>query len=281
MNKYFTKGIQYMILSVTVFAVMNLIAKSLVHFSWSETVFYRSITTFFIVLFLAVRLRIPLLGTHRSLLLLRAACGTVAMGCFFGAMQVLPLTTTVTIRYLAPIFGAIMSIYFLKDKVKPIQWLFFLMAFSGVVLLKGFDARVSNTGLIIILISAVFTGAIYVIIQKIGKREHPYIIIGYFMFFASVVGALFTGTNWRMPQGSEWVALLSLGILGFFGQLYMTKALQEESTARVAPVKYLEAVFVFGLGWLWLGETYTWVPILGIVLIIVGMALNVIYGKNK
>jgi len=270
-----------MILSVTAFAFMNLIAKSLVEFSWSETVFYRSITTLLIVLVLIYKEGLYLFGIQHKLLVLRATCGTVAMCCFFAAMQTLPLTTTVTLRYLAPIFGAIMAVVFLKDKVKPIQWFFFLIAFSGVLLLKGFDARVSNLGLIIILISAVFTGAIYVIIQKIGKRDHPYVIIAYFMTFTSITGILFTGLDWRMPQHSEWMSLLSMGVLGFFGQLFMTKALQEESTARVAPLKYLEAVFVFGLGWLWLGETYTWVPIAGIVLIIAGMVLNVVFGKKN
>lgn len=269
-----------MIASVVAFAFMNLIAKSLDAFGWSEIVFYRSITTLIIAVAVLRYQRVNLLGNQRKLLILRSLVGAVAMCGFFAALKLLPLATTVTVRYLAPIFGAILAVVFLKDKIKPIQWLFFFMAFSGVVLLKGFDDRFDNLGLIIVLISAVFTGGIYVIIQKIGKGDHPLVVVSYFMFTTTIIGVLFTGTEWTSPSRIEWLALLSLGVLGYFGQLYMTKALQEESTARVAPLKYLEAIFVFGLGWLWLGETYTWVPIIGIILVIAGMVLNVRYGKR-
>jgi len=156
-----------------------------------------------------------------------------------------------------------------------------LVAFSGVLLMKGFDPRIDNYGLLVVMISAVVTGAAYVSIQKIGKGDDPLVVIAYFMFMASVAGVWFTGTAWSVPSTQQWSGLLSLGLLGFAGQYYMTKALQEESTGRVAPLKYVEAIFSFFLGWLWLGESYTWLPIIGMLLIIVGMVLNVVVSQKS
>jgi len=269
-----------MMLSAIIFSVMNLIAKSLDTFTWSEIVFYRSIGTLLICLFLINRKGISVFGNQRKLLLARGIVGTIAMCFFFMALQILPLATTTSLRYLSPIFGAIFAVVFLKNSIRPIQWLFFIVAFSGVLLMKGFDTRIDNFGLLVVMISAVATGVIYVLIQKIGKGDDPLVVITYFMFCASIAGILFTGLNWNIPSPKEWTGLLSLGVLGFGGQYYMTKALQEESTIRVAPLKYVEAIFSFILGWIWLGETYTWIPIIGMLLIIGGMVLNVVWTKK-
>jgi drug/metabolite transporter (DMT)-like permease len=272
--------VKFMMISALIFSVMNLIAKSLDTFNWSEIVFYRSFGSLIICAVLIKRKGISFLGNQRGLLLARGLCGTVAMCCFFMALQVLPLATTTSLRYLSPVFGAIMAVVFLKNPIRPIQWLFFLVAFLGVLLMKGFDARIDDYGLLVVMISAVFTGAIYVIIQKIGKGDDPLVVIAYFMASASIAGLIFTGWEWSAPSSLEWAGLLSLGVLGFGGQYYMTKALQCESTVRVAPLKYLEAIFSFFLGWLWLGETYTWVPIVGMLLIIAGMVMNVVVSKK-
>jgi len=280
MNKYFTDGVKFMLLSALFFSVMNLIAKSLDTFSWSEIVFYRSIGTLMICFFLIKRKGISVLGNQYVLLIARGLLGTVAMCCFFIALQILPLATTTSLRYLSPIFGALMAMILLKDRIKSIQWLFFLIAFSGVLIMKGFDTRIDDFGLLIVMISAFFTGAVYVSIQKIGQGDDPLVVITYFMFCATIAGVVFTGAEWSTPTLLQWSALLLLGLLGFGGQYYMTKALQLESTARVAPLKYVEAIFSFLLGWIWLGETYTWVAIFGMILIIVGMVLNVVISKK-
>ena len=99
------------------------------------------------------------------------------------------------------------------------------------------------------------------------------------MFTATVVGLVVTFFNWVVPQGYEWGLLLSLGVFGFFGQLYMTKAYQIASIGTVAPMKYLESVLALLVGWVWFGETYTFLALLGLVLIVGGMLLNIFVKK--
>ena len=52
-----------------------------------------------------------------------------------------------------------------------------------------------------------------------------------------------------------------------------------EEVRLIAPMKYLEAIFALLVGWLWFGEGYTLLGLLGIILIISGMLLN-IYAKG-
>ncbi|GAA3639926.1 hypothetical protein GCM10022397_26470 [Flavivirga jejuensis] len=156
------------------------------------------------------------------------------------------------------------------------------MAFAGVVVLKGFDTDLNGYGLLLIFISAVFSGLVYITISKIGKRDHPVVVVNYFMVISTIIGGVLSINNWIMPVGIEWLLLLSLGVFGYFGQLYMTKAFQIASTNQVAPLKYLEVLYTVLFGVFIFSEVYTFWSLLGIALIIGGLILNILYkGKSK
>jgi drug/metabolite transporter (DMT)-like permease len=172
-------------------------------------------------------------------------------------------------------------VLFLKEKIKPLQWLFFIMSFLGVLIIKGFDENVSTYGLILVLIAAVFSGIVYTIINKIGTADHPVVVVNYFMMIATLVGGILSISYWKNPVGIEWLLLASLGVFGYFGQLYMTKAFQTAKTNQVAPLKYIEVIFTLMFGLLWFDEVYTIWSLVGIALIIGGLILNIYYKEHK
>ncbi|RED49382.1 threonine/homoserine efflux transporter RhtA [Seonamhaeicola aphaedonensis] len=264
-----------MLISTLSFACMNSIVKYLVHFSAYQIVFFRSVSTLAFTMVFLLRNRIPILGNNKKILVLRGLVGVTSMTLFFMSTKYLPIGTAVSLRYLAPIFAAIFAILFLKETVKPMQWLFFLMAFSGVVILKGFDMELNSYGLMLILISAIFSGLVYVVLSKIGKSEHPVVVVNYFMAVSTLAGGFLSIGSWVNPIGVEWSLLLGLGVFGYFGQVYMTKAFQTvSSTSQIAPLKYMETIFTLLLGILVFAEVYTFWSLLGISLIILGLVLN-------
>ena len=58
------------------------------------------------------------------------------------------------------------------------------------------------------------------------------------MVIAAVVGGVLSIKYWITPTFLQLLLLLSLGVYGYFGQVYMTKAFQIASTNQVAPLKY-------------------------------------------
>ncbi len=276
--------IKFMIISTLSFAFMNVTVKYLANINAFQIVFFRSISSLVFTLSFLLKSGIPILGNNRKLLVLRGLAGVTSMSFFFMSIKYLPVATAVSLRYIAPIFAAIFAVLFLKEKTRPIQWLFFFMSFFGVLIIKGFDEHVNTYGLILVLIAAIFSGLVYNIISKIGTGDHPVVVVNYFMMIATVVGGLLSISNWETPVGLELILLLSLGVFGYFGQLYMTKAFQTAATNQVAPLKYMEVVFTLMFGLLWFDEVYTIWSLLGIALIIGGLILNVIYksqSKNK
>jgi drug/metabolite transporter (DMT)-like permease len=53
------------------------------------------------------------------------------------------------------------------------QWFFFGIAFSGVLILKGFQTEMQIGGVIYALVSTIFAGLVYITIRKIGNAAHP------------------------------------------------------------------------------------------------------------
>ncbi|WP_255411501.1 EamA family transporter [Lacinutrix sp. Bg11-31] len=77
--------------------------------------------------------KISLKGNQKKLLIMRSIFGLIPMVLFFLSLKYIAMGTAVSIRYIAPVFATFFAIYFLKEKVKPIQWLFFGLAFLGVI----------------------------------------------------------------------------------------------------------------------------------------------------
>ncbi|WP_455433292.1 DMT family transporter [Winogradskyella helgolandensis] len=274
------KAIQYMVISALAFTLMNAFVKSLDNFSVYQIVFFRSIGSLFFTMPFLLKNKISLLGNKKGLLVMRSIFGLISMTLFFLSIKYIAMGTAVSIRYIGPIFAAFFALLFLKEKIKPIQWLFFLIAFIGVLVLKGFDTEMDIKGIVFALISAVFVGLVYITIRKIGSGDHPVVVVNYFMIISAVIGGVLAITDWVNPVGKEWLVLLSLGVFGYFAQLYMTKAMQVGETNQIAPLKYLEVIFTMIIGLFWFGEIYTIWTVFGILLIVLGLTLNVVTKKK-
>ncbi|WP_083702167.1 DMT family transporter [Mangrovimonas sp. DI 80] len=275
------KTITFMIVSTFAFALMNVTVKYLSSINAFQLVFFRSLSSLFFTFGFLLKNCIPILGNQKKLLVLRGLAGVTSMTFFFMSMKYLPVATAVSLRYIAPIFAAIFAVLFLKERIKPLQWLFFSMSFLGVLVLKGLDTQLNTYGLMLVLIAAVFSGVVYTLISKIGTKDHPVVVVNYFMIIATIVGGVLSIKDWQTPQGIEWGLLMLLGVFGYFGQVYMTKAFQTAATALVAPMKYLEVVFTLIIGLLWFQDIYTVWSFVGILLIIGGLILNILYKERQ
>ncbi|GAB5473663.1 MAG: DMT family transporter [Maribacter sp.] len=274
------RAILFMVLSTIAFTGMNGLLKYLTQYSGYQLVFFRSLGSLFFTFGFLISKGIPILGTNRKLLLLRGVLGSTSMLLFFIAVHYMPIGSAVALRYIAPIFAAVFAILFLREKVRPIQWIFFVVAFVGVLVLKGFDDAISPIGLILVLSASVLSGLVYIVIRKIGLSEHPVVIVNYFMCIATIVGGIGAIFTWVTPKATDFVLLFSLGIFGYYGQIFMTKAFQMGETNVIAPIKYVEVVFAIIVGVGFLGETYSVWSFVGIALIISGLLLNLWY-KGK
>jgi drug/metabolite transporter (DMT)-like permease len=276
----FGKAIQFMLLSTLSFAFMNSLVKYLIDYSTFQLVFFRSLGSLGITFAVLKTQKIPVWGNQKRLLVYRGLVGVTSMILFFWGIHYISIGSAVTLRYVSPIFAGILAVLFLSEVIKPIQWLFFLMAFAGVFLIKSYDPSGSSFGVFLVLLAAFFSAVVYILISKIGKGDHPVVVVHYFMLIATLVGGVGNFFSWKTPNSEDLLLLSSLGLFGFFGQLFMTKAFQNAEAHMVAPFKYVEVLFTLVFGVFVLGETYDFYHLLGTFFVIFGLVLNVWY-KTK
>ena len=270
-----------MLLSTTAFAFMNALVKFLIHFPTFELVFFRSLGTLVLTYFLMQSRGVSLRPNRSFLLLLRGFVGVTSMSLFFLGIHYIPIGSAVTIRYIAPLFGGVLAVIFLNEKIYPVQWVFYLFAFAGVVLIKGFDTSISLFGVGIVVGAAFFSAIVYIIISKIGHQDHPLRVVFFFMGIATIVGGIGSTQSFLVPNTLDLILLLLLGVFGFFGQYFMTKAFQQGEASKVAPFKYVEVVFTLSFGVFLFGEVYTLQSLLGIAMVIGGLTASVLYKERK
>lgn len=262
------------------FAIMNVFVKLLPTIPAVEIVFFRSLVSFVISYAFLKSAKVPIFGNNKKWLIARGLAGALGLTLYFYTLQNIPLASAVTIQFMSPIFTSILGIYIVKEKVKPAQWIFYLMAFVGIIIIQGFDPRISLNMFLIGIAGAVFAGLAYNFIRKINNTEHPLVIVFYFPLVTLPIAGLYSVFNWVMPVGIEWIILILVGILTQIAQYFMTKSYQAEDLSKVASLKYLSIIYALGFGFVFFDEQFNWLVYLGITLILSGVILNVWY-KSK
>jgi drug/metabolite transporter (DMT)-like permease len=278
-----TEGVKFMLISTFCFTVMQGLIKYLPQnrIPTVEQMFFRSITPAFFCAVFMVQKGITFRIKNVRMIWIRSIVGTASMFAFFYVLPKMPLGTSVTIKYLSPVFTALFAGAMLNEVIKPRQWLYIVLAFAGVLLLKGFDSRVATFDLMVALASALTSGLLYIILRQIGDDDHPFTVVFYFMLIASGLSGAAMLPYWVSPNWEDSLVFLGVGVAGFVAQIYMTKAFQEKDDANyLAQFKYLEAAYAILIGFLVFGETYSLLSFLGIVLIFISLFLTIRL-KNK
>ncbi len=277
MNKtIFTKGVRYMIISTLCFTIMQALVKYLPKFHSFQHIFFRSVIGWIFCIIVLVYQRTSLLGKNSSLLIFRGIIGSISMFSFFYILTNIPFGSAVAFKYLSPIFTAIFAVFLLREKIKSAQWLFFLISFAGIVLLKGFDTRIGLFDLSIGLISAISGGLLYIIIRKIGDDDEPLVILHYFMLVSAVCSGIAVIPYWVTLNFKDCLWFLLIGSVGFAAQLYFTSSIQQpgNQVSFLAIIRYIEVLYALIIGYFFFNEVYNLQSFTGIFLIFTGLILS-------
>lgn len=278
---FLSEGVRAMFLSTLAFSLANVFVKQVAHLPAMEIVFFRCLLGVIFCYVGLKRARADWRGSNRKQLFLRGLFGTTALYFFFVTLQKIPLASAMTIQYLSPIFTTIIAIFLLKENVKHLQWLFYAMAFAGVLFIEQFDARVSLFYLFIGVISAFCSGVAYNLVRSLREREHPLTVVLHFQLFGLVAGFFFTLFDWKTPLGWDWFYLILIAVFSQLGQIFLTNALQKEKAASVAIVNYSGLIYGILIGWFVFGEAQNLESLLGMLLVVCGVVFSVVYGKRR
>ncbi len=262
------------------FMVVKIFVKMLPHIPPMEIVFFRCLISFLITYYLLKRKGHNILGTNRSLLMMRGVFGTIGLYCYFVILQEIPLATASTLIYFTPLFTSLVGVFLLREKMSIIQWILLLIAFFGIILIQGFDSRVNIFYLLIGLGGSLCAAFAYSIIRYLRDKEHSLVLMIYFPMIAFPIGGLISIFNWVQPNLIDLFLLILIGVFTQFAQYFMTKAFQSEKVSKVSIVSYSELVFVLLIGNIFFDEKFEFLVYLGMILVTFGVVFNILLARN-
>lgn len=274
-----SKGVLYMLIAVFTFSLMKVSVKSISHIPALEIIFFRSIISLVISGSFLLHQKVSLWGNNKKFLILRGLAGAMSLTLYFSLLQQIPLAAAASMQYLSPVFTAVLGVYIVKEKVRWQQYIFFAISFVGILVIQGFDTRISLLHLTIGICSAIFTGLAYNFVRKLKTTEHPLVIIFYFPLVTLPLASVATYFNWVTPVGWDWGMLLLVGLLTQIAQYYMTRSYQIEELSKVSVINYLGMLNALAFGFIIFGETYEWLSYIGMGLVVLGVVLNIRYKK--
>ncbi|PHR22260.1 MAG: EamA family transporter [Fluviicola sp.] len=288
------KGIVYIVFSGLCFLVVNFFVKILGAgpeqdiidnvqvYPGHELVLARSIVTF-VISWSIIRYRgISMWGVNKKWLLIRSLAGTTALTIFFYTIHHIPLAIAIVVQNLSPIFTVILAMFLLKERVRTLQWFFIVMSFFGVALI-AYDqlghgdsnfGEISFFWLGMGMVSAFISAIAYTAIMKLRTTDSPIVIVMYFPMLAIPLMTILCFFEFTVPQGIEWLILLTIGVFTQFAQIYMTKAFHQGTAAGIIPFKYLSIIYAFLVGYFFFGEKLSWTVDVGIAIVLIGVLSN-------
>jgi drug/metabolite transporter (DMT)-like permease len=267
-----------MLVASFAFGLMNISVKMVKELPVAETVFFRALVQIVLGYVTILKLGVSPLGKNKMLLLQRGFYGSVGLLCYFYTLQHMPLGNAIIIHYLAPVLTTILAIWMAREKVIPIQWLFFGFTFLGVVVVNGAGFHVPLIPMLAGFGGAFFSALAYNTIKKLKGVEDPNVVVLYFPLVSvpiSLAYFMFKPNEWIWPEGMQWFWLIATGVTTQVGQFFMTRAYQEDLASRVSAVSYVGILWGAGAGLLVFGESYNFLQYVGMAMVIAGVILNI------
>ena len=269
-----------MFLATVFFMIVKIGVKLLPNIPPMEIVFFRCLISFLITYFLLKRKNVSSLGNNRNLLFLRVLFGTIGLYLYFVILQEIPLATASTLIYLTPFFTSIVGIIVLNEKMNIFQWLFLSVAFFGIILIQGFDARVSMESVLMGASGSLCAAFAYNIIRYLKDKEDSLVLMIYFPMIACPIGAFISYFNWVSPSLYEYIILILIGVFTQFAQYFMTRSYQSAEVSKVSVISYIEIVFVIAIGSVFFNENFNYLVYIGMFLVTFGVVFNVAFYRN-
>lgn len=210
---------------------------------------------------------------HWGLHFARTLCGFGGVTLIFAAVAAIPLADATAISFLNPVFGMILAIPLLGERVGRWRWLAAAIAFSGALILIRPGAGTVQPGALLALGAALVLGLELTFIKRLAGRERPIQILFLNNSLGLALAGLATFAVWQPPTPSQWAALAGLGLAMAAAQGCFVNSMARADASLVTPFSYLTLVFAAVYDFVIFGVTPSGVSLLGAAVIIAGAAL--------
>ena len=207
------------------------------------------------------------------------------VGTFFNflALKYLPLNITVAIFFAAPLVISVLSIPILGERVPLKKFLAVLVGFLGVVIIIQPGSLGFQFEMLYSLIALICASMYFILTRMVVKVDENPVCQIYSSGIPTLLLFPFVLNMWEWP--SNWLDILAMGLMGLaatFGHSFTTVAHSWAKASTLAPVIYVQLIFMTAISWL----VFNHLPAINtatgtIVIILTGLYLIRLEQKTK
>lgn len=218
----------------------------------------------------------------------RSLVGTASMFCWFTAVSYLPLPDATAISYSGPLFGVCLAALLLHERVRSFRWAAVGIGFLGVMIVLseqmgsfeiGFHGG-RAIGAACALASAMLGAVAAVTVRELTATETTGAIVFYFLACGSAFSFVTLPFGWVLPSFSDAAMLVVAGLFGGIGQVLMTQSYRLAEASVIAPLDYINMVWIVIISYLVFGDVPT-VVVLGGSLVVIASGVFVVWRERR
>lgn len=221
----------------------------------------------------ALFLRPKLSKPHWSLHLARTTCGWMGVTLMFASVAYIPLADATAISFLNPVFGMMLAIPLLGERVGRVRWSAAALALAGALILLRPTPDSFQPAALLAFGAAMVMGLELIFIKKLAGRENPFQILLLNNFIGLGIASLAVIPVWQAPSGAQWALLAALGLCMAVAQTCFVNAMARADASFVAPFSYGTLIFAALYDVLFYDVVPDIVTLIGAAIIIAGAVL--------
>ena len=256
-QEHVPSGILCMIAATMGFAIMHALSKWLIAiYPIGEVMFSRSFSSFVICASLMLPVYgLSVFGTRRPRdHVLRGLSQSASQTFSVLAFGLMPLAGAIAINFSAPLWGALLSVIWLKERTGPVRWIVLLCGFFGVLLVANPGMDSLTLGAIFALLNAIMVGTVTVAVRGMTATESANTLLMWQLATIAAFHALLLPIGFQWPTLGHGALMLLSGIVNLVSQYFWTRALVLAPATAVSPFFYFILVWAMGIGFLVWGE---------------------------
>lgn len=203
----------------------------------------------------------------------RTASGWLGVTLMFASVAYIPLADATAISFLNPVFGMILAIPLLGEKVGKWRWLAAGIAFVGAMILLRPAPDSFHPAALMAVGAALALGLELSFIKLLTGREGAFTILLTNNGLGLCIAGIAVSFVWSTPTVSQWALLAGIGGAMAAAQSCFVNAMARADASFVAPFSYGTLIFAAVYDILFYGVIPDTITVLGASIIIAGAAL--------
>ena len=211
---------------------------------------------------LAHRGREMLRTEHFRLYAIRVVVGLCGMTLWFAALARISVGEVTAIGFLAPIFGTVGAVLFLRETVGWRRWTAIAVGFLGALVILRPGINEVGTGTWMALGAALGMAIAGLFIKSLSGRDDPDKVVLIALCLQTPVALIPALMVWQPIPAWLWLVYAGMGLLGMLGHITLTRAFRAADASLVMSLEFARLPFAVLFGYLLLAELidyWTWI----------------------